>query len=727
MAKMKMKGFPLKQIFFNHFEKMLFGMCALLALWMVTQNQWSWLKEQPGEMVDQASAATKRLAESQWPETEKDKLTINDYQEHAKRIPQPINGELFAIKETLFWPLNPKKVPASEPSWYPVEDLIVSSDRAILALKGPQAPLAATPATPEIKTPEPDKNKLDLPATLPGLGDVSAPLPVTTSGGQPGASTFDPQAVATAFSGLKGGGLGGAFGGRRGRRGREEEEDLQAIQARAGTAAGAGQVAPTQQVKGDDGQGYRYVAIRGVYPWKKQLSELVDSKTFSNLNEALNPELFSLVDFQIQRREAIPGADPWGGEWEPINVDEVQKFLTEKSFNLDPDPVDPVDTDPVITMPIPTRAFGGWPLMQVTHPRIKTLSAKQLEENLEQQKKLLENSEALKKEEESSRKKKGFSSLVRDVRSVQSYQQYREPDSGASDAYVEEDDDRRGRGRRGGGGGMSNLGGGGGFGGFTTGIPGARPGNTAGVYMGAELLLFRFFDLTVQPGRTYQYRVRLVLTNPNFGKTLADVMEPYMLEGETRETPWSKPSEAVEIPSDYDIFLSMIRGGQSVNPSDASAIFHVYEWEQSIGTFILGTGRVNYGDMITFTSPTRVLRLHKKTADKENIEFNTSDVLLDGFTAPEIRPNEHPDLALSNPNSERPLEGLLLDEAVVMNQFGEIGVLDPYSRKEDLEEARKANDATFALAEFIKKAGATATDGAEGNPLRRGRGKRERD
>ena len=85
-------------------------------------------------------------------------------------------------------------------------------------------------------------------------------------------------------------------------------------------------------------------------------------------------------------------------------------------------------------------------------------------------------------------------------------------------------------------------------------------------------------------------------------------------------------------------------------------------------------------------------------------------------------------MKLPNPDTERPLEGILLDEAVVMNQFGEIGVLDPYSRKEDLEEAKKANDATFALAEFIKKAGETATTGADGNPLRRGgRNKRGRD
>lgn len=251
-------------------------------------------------------------------------------------------------------------------------------------------------------------------------------------------------------------------------------------------------------------------------------------------------------------------------------------------------------------------------------------------------------------------------------------------------------------------------------------------GTTLETYMGPELMLFRFFDLTVEPGRTYQYRVRLILINPNFGKTLAEVMEPYVIEGETRETPWSKPSEAVEIPNDYDIFVAQVKADATQDPLGGVANFHVYEWEPSIGTFILGTGRVLFGDTISFPGRTRVLRLHKKTADLELMQFKTSDVLLGGISAPALIPAEHPDLGLTGNSANRPLLGVLQDEAIVMNQFGEIEALDPYSRQGDLAEARKSSAATFALFEFLKKESATATAGAgaQGNLMRRrGRGK----
>lgn len=735
MAKTKMKAPPIKQIFFNHFEKMIFAVCLILAIWMITQNQWMGTRESQNDLLAKADAAAKRLAESKWPETERTKLTINDYQEQARKISLPANNEQYALKDTLFWPLNPKKVPASEPEWFPVEDLIVDADRAILALKkGPGAGLpqlaAATPK-PSTKT-EPEE-----PTFLPGVGEFSStttttPGAVGAIGGPGGADTgegagipaggaFDYQAAATAFSGLDSGGtfssgLRGGRSGRRGRRGRGDDDE--GDRARGGAAPGAGQLTASRQVRGDDGQGYRYVSIRGVYPWKKQLTELVEKKAFDSLVQADNPELFSIVDFQIERKEATPGENPWAGEWEKIDVEQVQKFLLEKSFNFDPDPVDPADTDPSITMPIPMRAFGGWPMKQVTHPRIKTLSAKQLEESLKQQEEMLKNIEAVKKEEISSRKKRGFAGVVQDYRAVRSYQ--------AASAAGEEEDDERGRGgrRRG----MSGLGGQNpsarGSGMTRAGGPSAANpyGAVVQTYQGAELLLFRFFDLNVDPGRTYQYRVRLVLTNPNSDKTLLEVMEPHVREGELRETQWSKPSEAVEIPDDYDIFLARIRAGESQDPLFGNATFNVYEWEPSIGTFILGLGQVRFGDLINFNSRTRVLRLHKKTADVEPMEFKTADVLLDGYPAPTIKPNEHPDLATPNPSAERPLDGYVLDEAIVLNQFGEMEVLDPLSRKEDLERAKKAQAATIAMAEIVKKeANKAATDGAAGSRMRRGR------
>jgi len=82
--------------------------------------------------------------------------------------------------------------------------------------------------------------------------------------------------------------------------------------------------------------------------------------------------------------------------------------------------------------------------------------------------------------------------------------------------------------------------------------------------------LFRFFDFTVQPGKRYRYRVRLILQNPNFGvepKYLDDaadlaclIAESSTTPGEVRldtcrqiATPWSVETDVISIPHDTQL------------------------------------------------------------------------------------------------------------------------------------------------------------------------------
>lgn len=68
-----------------------------------------------------------------------------------------------------------------------------------------------------------------------------------------------------------------------------------------------------------------------------------------------------------------------------------------------------------------------------------------------------------------------------------------------------------------------------------------------------EHMLFRFFDFSVQPGKHYRYRVKLVLANPNYG------MLPHFLEKDgmervkALEADWSDPSPVVSVPLDSQI------------------------------------------------------------------------------------------------------------------------------------------------------------------------------
>jgi hypothetical protein len=65
-----------------------------------------------------------------------------------------------------------------------------------------------------------------------------------------------------------------------------------------------------------------------------------------------------------------------------------------------------------------------------------------------------------------------------------------------------------------------------------------NPGNPfdgAGSFKFPEKCLVRFVDVEVQPGRTYQYRVRVRMANPNFGKKEA-VAEPQFAAGKVLES-----------------------------------------------------------------------------------------------------------------------------------------------------------------------------------------------
>jgi hypothetical protein len=75
-----------------------------------------------------------------------------------------------------------------------------------------------------------------------------------------------------------------------------------------------------------------------------------------------------------------------------------------------------------------------------------------------------------------------------------------------------------------------------------------------------DYCLMRFLDVTVQPGETYEYRLRLKLTNPNFGKK-ERVAYQYLAEVREIDGPWKvvtrpdgKPWR-VELPGEHFFYV----------------------------------------------------------------------------------------------------------------------------------------------------------------------------
>ena len=116
----------------------------------------------------------------------------------------------------------------------------------------------------------------------------------------------------------------------------------------------------------------------------------------------------------------------------------------------------------------------------------------------------------------------------------------------------------------------------------------ARGGNAAGI--GAKVTkvnyyLFRFFDFDVEEGRTYQYKVKLYLANPNYGLDVNlvedgnSVLTPAVASGE------SKPSNPVSLGSESRILAESIeagRLGQEPKITVASIYFNTEDAKESL-------------------------------------------------------------------------------------------------------------------------------------------------
>ncbi len=93
--------------------------------------------------------------------------------------------------------------------------------------------------------------------------------------------------------------------------------------------------------------------------------------------------------------------------------------------------------------------------------------------------------------------------------------------------------------------------------------------------------MFRFIDLKVEPGHSYQYRVQMLLRNPNFGLEAKVLMKPDTASVAYKETPWSEKSSAVQIPADTRLLAGPIDRPKRQEPKAQVSIF-TFDMDQAI-------------------------------------------------------------------------------------------------------------------------------------------------
>ncbi len=640
-----LKGMNYKEFAITHGEKIALGFIALFVFFVIFTSQWTTEKRTPAELEQKVNTAEAQVNNSQWPEeTRQEYLKEDDLrQKVATLMNKQLEVTPYMFTTKLSWPIYAKKAKAKEVDFLPVEDLVATYGRVIMQTR----PVSATlEGSEESNTAEGEKAKPDEPeydafkrrttGMGGGMGGPGGAMAGLTFGAIPAESEMamagEPAAMDPGFANPDAFAAGNPDA--------------------MGMEGGMGMTGPVRE-----GRGLRFVAVRGVFDLATQQDKLErslgDAYSFQNMQTG---KILEFLDFQLQRKKAIPGDDPWAGEWKDVDIETSIEILKE-SADFDPEVVNSGITDRVFTMPLPSRIAGFW-YKVATHPRVEnfTLSQEEIEQELELNRRILDQYKKTHSNEKVFKEKqKGFSTLQLDMRGMRSELMYGGGGASEMDMVVQ---------------GMADS--------VRQEYQG-RPGEPmdekkliqklkANVTAAGRLLLFRYFDFDLNPGETYKYRVRLVVRNPNFQRPIDEVILPAVAEGETRMTPWSNETAAVTAEEDVHFYLQSVRPPRGITGTQAN--FEIYQWYPKTGTTIQSVLKTSIGDEIGGEQVAELYDVAKEEYDeKATVQFDTQNYLVDAIPAPSIRLEDHPDLNLpAKTRGHLPIE----PEAVIVDNFGNL-------------------------------------------------------
>lgn len=591
----KFKGQDFKRLAVEHGEKVGFALILLIVIGAFASTQWGRYTEDPGTLSSNAASARQRIQSTDWPDEEKDKYARHTnpaeaFNNRVARLTALVSPGRYEFAWNPFWQLpSSEGAVREEPKWLAVSDLLADAAHLVL-LERPQD---------------------------------ARPQQIANQGaapGQPGDAPFNPF-------------------------------DPNALRKRLNAANNPPPAAAAPSLVAVDDRSMpkpvptRVVAVRGVFGLQKQLAEIARAINLPSTQQQLDPSMLTIQGFELQRQEAVPGPDPWGGPWKPVDIEESKRVI-RKAVAFSEERVNPAVTDSRITSPMPELAFGDYGDLE-THPAVKAFHL--TTEGIELQERL---DEILREYEQqaAASSREGFSDVVLDRRSLRQQLVRKGLPVGAESRIAETFSQDQ--------------------------IQELR------VTATGQLLLFRYFDFNVDPGKTYRYRVRLKVQNPNFGLSPEQIRSPEVAEGEFRFTPWSAATEPVTVPPDTEYFVRQIGAGR---PGQPAATFHLYQWYSKIGTLVAAELRSEFGALIGGKVTTNVAYPNEPGGEslavlrEEPVEFHTRDMLIDVAEVPSLDRNLHADLGASSQS--------VIGQALIADEGGRLQPLDPVSRDEEYRAA----------------------------------------
>jgi hypothetical protein len=125
-------------------------------------------------------------------------------------------------------------------------------------------------------------------------------------------------------------------------------------------------------------------------------------------------------------------------------------------------------------------------------------------------------------------------------------------------------------------------------------------GHTADV-SAVEYLLLRFFDFTVEPGKRYAYRVKLLLANPNYKVEARYLSAPALAEKTYIESDWSEPCAPVFVPRDDRLLAGPVKAPIRITAEPLATVTLV-KWMMDRGVETSQEFKISRGQLANLSS-----------------------------------------------------------------------------------------------------------------------------
>ena len=176
-------------------------------------------------------------------------------------------------------------------------------------------------------------------------------------------------------------------------------------------------------------------------------------------------------------------------------------------------------------------------------------------------------------------------------------------------------------------------------------------------------LMLRSLDFTVEPDKTYRFRVRIVVVNPN--KDHEDVNPGVDTTSKELLGPWSDPTDEVTIPADVAAYTML---PEDTNRRDDLVLFQVVRWDQASGQTLIKNDTAGPGELVGEYGSVSKPDSDGAGAKPTNIDFNSRAIVLDTMGGRQ----RLPDIGVERNQFEVPAVAMLVepDGSVVIRSSG---------------------------------------------------------